>query len=77
MQNVRLFPTPAQTKVTIEANDLTQILLIDALGQVVMSKEYESPESATLNIGHLPSGVYFVKIATKTSTAVRRLVVTR
>ena len=77
VQNVRLFPNPAQTKVTIEANDLTQIHLIDALGQVVMSKEYESPESATLNIGRLPSGVYFVKIATKTGTAVRRLVVAR
>ncbi len=77
VQHVRLFPNPAQTKVTIEATDLTQILLIDALGQVVMSKEYESPESATLNIGRLPSGVYFVKIATKAGTAVRRLVVAR
>lgn len=77
VQHVRLFPNPAQTKVTIEATDLTQILLIDALGQVVMSNEYESPESATLNIGRLPSGVYFVKIATKAGTAVRRLVVAR
>ena len=72
-----LYPNPAETKITIEATEIQRIRLIDALGQALINKEYDSHNSVTLDISHLPAGVYMVEIATRLGRATRRLVVTR
>ena len=74
---VNLFPNPAKTKVTIEATDITRLQLMDELGQVLMDYSYDETDHAMLNIGHLPSGVYVVKIMTKVGETFRRLVIAR
>lgn len=75
--NVVMFPNPVNDKVTIQADELVRIRLVDAIGQVVLDKNYEKANATDLRIGQLPPGVYMVEITTKIGKTTRRLVVTR
>ena len=75
--NVKIFPNPAQNQVTIQATDLTRLQLINAFGQVLIDQNHTPTDKAELNFGHLPVGVYVVRITTTAGTTVRRLMVAR
>lgn len=74
---VKLFPNPAQTKVTVQGKEMLRIRLVDVLGQTVMDRDFGTTDKAILTIGHLPIGVYMVEIMTKQGRTTQRLVVER
>ncbi len=60
--NFSLYPNPAATAITITANNtISEIGIINLLGQQVFSQSYSS-SSAHIDISAFPGGVYFVKI---------------
>jgi hypothetical protein len=68
--NVRLYPNPTSTSLTIEAKDaIESIAIYNVLGQEVMSKNPMS-NSMTMDVSNLQNGLYFVNstIEGKTST---------
>lgn len=73
----RMFPNPVQTEVTVQAEEIVHIRVVDVMGQVVMEKEFDLTAAANLNVGHLPQGMYMMEITTTKGTTVRRLVVSR
>ena len=68
--NVKLYPNPTSTSLTIEANDsIESIAIYNLLGQEVTSKNPMS-NSVTMDVSNLENGLYFVNstIDGKTST---------
>ena len=63
-ENFTLYPNPANNTFTIsfteEQESVKQVRVMDIMGKVVMS--VENPSSNTINIAHLPSGIYVVRV---------------
>lgn len=74
---IKMFPNPAQDKVTIEAEGIKRVCVVDVIGQPVMDQAFGNNDAVVLSIGHLPPGVYMAEITTALGKATRRLVVTR
>jgi hypothetical protein len=71
--NVSLYPNPAHNQVTITADNLISIELINIMGQVITRKPTNA-NSTTLDLQKLPNGIYFVRIETPNSWVTRKLV---
>ena len=74
---VKLFPNPAQSEVTVEAEEIVRIRLFDTFGVAAIEESCERLDALTLNVSHLPSGMYMVEITTRRDRVVRKLMVTR
>jgi hypothetical protein len=82
--NINVYPNPATDQISIEypgGFKKYQLMLYDALGQLVISKELKG--SATnqgnnievMNIEGLPKGVYIVSLMTEYGSTYRRIVI--
>lgn len=61
---VNIYPNPAKNKVMIKSNDIFNYKIIDLSGEIVMSGD-NNTSAIEVDIDHLNSGVYFVKINNK------------
>jgi hypothetical protein len=75
--NVEMYPNPTRNMVTIEAQDITRIRLIDVLGQVLMDQSYHKDDTAMFGTRELAEGLYMVEITTEMGKTMRRLVVVK
>jgi hypothetical protein len=74
MSEVSLFPNPASSMVTIRANGMDQVSVIDLNGSTVMTQSVNS-ETFTFDVSNLAKGAYFVRITGGEGTVVRKLIV--
>ncbi|MDD4372438.1 MAG: choice-of-anchor J domain-containing protein [Bacteroidales bacterium] len=74
--NARMFPNPATNNVTIEANGMNRITVINAVGQVVYDVELDN-NNTQLSVAAFEAGVYVVRINTETGIATKRLTIVR
>ncbi len=74
-----LFPNPAENEIRITANEhpFQQVTIVNALGEIVLTKEAES--SSTLNlyisVENLKTGVYFVKVSFENGVGIKKLII--
>ncbi|MFN4235266.1 MAG: T9SS type A sorting domain-containing protein [Bacteroidia bacterium] len=61
---VKLYPNPARQQLTIEAPEMNLIEVYHMSGQKVVEQKINIENKVQLNIAELPSGSYFIKIAT-------------
>ena len=62
--NINIYPNPAKNKVMIKSNDIFNYKIIDLSGKIVMSGD-NNTSAIEVDIDHLNSGVYFIKINNK------------
>jgi len=74
--NARIYPNPATNNVTIEANGMNRIMVINAVGQVVYDVELDN-NNTQLNVAAFEAGVYIVRINTESGVATKRLTIVR
>ncbi len=74
LDEVSLFPNPATSTVTVRANGMEQVSIIDLNGRTVMTQRVNT-ETATFDLSTLAKGTYFVRIVGEQASAVRKLVV--
>jgi hypothetical protein len=74
--NARMFPNPTSDRVTIEANGMNRITVINAVGQVVYDVELDN-NNTQLNVAAFEAGVYVVRINTESGVATKRLTIVR
>jgi hypothetical protein len=74
--NARIYPNPATNNVTIEANGMNRITVINAVGQVVYDVEMDN-NNTQLNVATFEAGVYVVRINTENGVATKRLTIVR
>lgn len=63
LQSVKLYPNPASNQITVEAENLESVSVIDMLGKVVYTVDASSSKE-TIDISKLGKANYFVKIKT-------------
>ena len=62
-QAVELYPNPAKDLLTIKAENITNVMMFNAVGQKVYEKAFDASE-ASINTDNLDSGIYLVRIKT-------------
>ena len=73
---VKLYPNPTAGTLTIERGDMskaTSVSILDATGRVVMPNRAIPAFRNTLDLGHLPDGLYFVRMLDGDREVVRRI----
>lgn len=67
IEDVRIFPNPVDNAIEIECKPGTSIRraeIVDLRGNIVIQSKNYRQQDITLNVKHLPSGIYFVRIKT-------------
>ena len=71
---VALFPNPTSGNVTIQAEGMSHITVVNALGQVVYDADVNANE-VVLNMAQFNAGMYMVRINTENGVVVKRVTV--
>ncbi len=72
--NITIHPNPAQTELTIQANEtIDKVNLMDMMGRQVLTK-IEHETTIQLEVAHLPKGIYFAHIFNGEKRFVRKVV---
>ena len=74
--NANLYPNPTSGIVTIEAEGMQRLVVVNELGQVVFDAETNG-DTETLNMSQFGVGVYMVRIYTENGMSVKRVSVIR
>ena len=69
-----VYPNPASNSLTIQADMLTHIRLLDTSGHSVREWHFSPTDIAMLNVESLPRGMYFVEIKTLIDKKIKRIV---
>jgi hypothetical protein len=71
---VSVFPNPARGSVTVQADNIRHVWLINLMGQTVMRSDVHASR-LTLPLQNLPEGVYFIKVETLESVSTQKLII--
>lgn len=69
---MNLYPNPASNVVTVNADGLSQIELLDVSGRMIQNLPVFNLKQADLNISNVPAGIYFVRITIHDGTVVSK-----
>ena len=73
---VSLFPNPTDGNITIEAEAMQRLVVVNELGQVVYDAEL-SANTVTLNMSQFGTGMFVIRIYTENGMGVKRVTVVR
>lgn len=68
-----IYPIPTHKKLTIEANNITEIKLLNSNGQVLLTKNFDTSK-AILNLSYYPKGLLFILIKTDNTTITKKII---
>lgn len=72
VKNVSVYPNPSSGIITVKAEQMEKIEVINAVGQTILSKNVDNDE-IYLDLTSFGSGVYFVNIMTLNGNIVRKI----
>jgi hypothetical protein len=75
--DVHIFPNPTKGSVTIETEGIESLRLIDMMGQVLETREYDRSDCVTLNLSTYTPSVYLFEIKTVYGVVKKRLILCR
>lgn len=76
VNGMMIYPNPTQGNMTIMAEAMTRISIINTLGQVVYDQAVAT-DNTVINMSQFDAGIYMVRITTETGVAVERVTVVR
>ena len=71
-----VYPNPVKDNLTIAAENMKQITIVNTLGQVVLEQNVVS-DNEVIDMTQYEAGIYIVRVATETGVAVERVTVVR
>lgn len=71
---VKVFPNPTEGSVTIEAEGIKSIRVIDMLGETLKHECFDGFDSVSVRLETLPPSVYLFEVQTEKGRAMRRVV---
>ena len=71
-----IFPNPTDGNVTVEAEGMKRLTVVNELGQVVYDAEVDS-DTETLNMSQFGAGVFMIRITTENGICTKRVTVIR
>jgi hypothetical protein len=76
-ERVSVFPNPASEKITVSGDlgmgGIASYSIMNLAGQELLNGTMTSDSDRTLNVGHLPAGMYLLKVTTDKELAVKRI----
>jgi hypothetical protein len=75
--NFSVMPNPTNGMLTLvvkEQTAQTQVDVFDPTGKLVLSQNLSGASQKTLDLQHLPDGMYIVRLANETSLGIKRIV---
>ena len=75
--NAVVYPNPTSGLITVEADDMERVRVVNMLGQVMEETAVDHADKMTLNLADLPASVYLLEIKTKEGLVKRRIVLSR
>ena len=69
-----LFPNPTTGKITVKADGMERITIVNSLGQTLYQADTDTPEM-TLDLAPYGKGMFFIMIQTNQSVATQRIIV--
>lgn len=76
IQEISLFPNPAQHHINFLLNSAAELFLFDVNGRKIYSGLF-TPENSTMNVSDLEAGIYLVQIITPEKTFTQKLIIAR
>jgi hypothetical protein len=76
VEDISVYPNPAQDQVTVAADEMFRVSLINSLGQIV----YDAPAEGnvtSINLSDVEAGLYLIRINTVNGVSVRQLSVVK
>jgi hypothetical protein len=74
--SLKLYPNPSNGQITIEQEGMQMVVVYNALGQVLFSKE-ANDDQLQLDLSGLKDGLYWVRVMTQHGTVVRPLIISK
>lgn len=71
---MRVYPNPVKDNLTISAENMTRITIVNALGQIMFDENVVS-DNEVINMAQYEAGVYIVRVMTETGVTVERVTV--
>jgi hypothetical protein len=68
-----VYPNPSKGQVTVKADAIGSIVVLDAVGQVVLEKDFN--DAISLDMDNVSGGVYFIRLMTEDKVATKRIVI--
>ncbi len=78
MTDVRIFPNPTSSTISItgmQTDQSFEVRLVNLLGQTVFACEYHPCAELTLDVEHLPSGIYLLHIRSQSNTLLSQSII--
>ena len=75
-ETIKLYPNPASNVLTIKSENaimLKEVIIYNLLGQKVYETEVQNQHQYSINITHMPSGIYSVYIKTDKDVVIRKV----
>ena len=73
-RDVEVYPNPARDFLNIKAENITNIRIVNIVGQVVVNREM-NVNHTQINVNDLQAGVYFIQIDTQKGSVTRKILV--
>lgn len=71
---VSMYPNPATTAVTLEANtEIQRVVIVNGIGQIVYDREYNL-SNTRIDINDFEAGMYMIRVETANGTAIHKLI---
>ena len=77
---VGVYPNPASSVLNLDFTGIDEkvnIEVMDMTGKVVLSESFANPSNEEINVSGFESGLYMIRLSTKTSTVTKRVVVNK
>ena len=73
--NFKIYPIPATSNLTIEAqdNELTYLDLADVTGKVILKREFI--QSTSLDVSHIAQAIYFLNLKTVEGELIKKVII--
>jgi hypothetical protein len=72
-KSVSVYPNPAKEMIAIRTNNVdSKVSILDATGRIVLNQQIGTSGNVELN--HLATGIYFVRVYTASSSFVQKLI---
>ena len=73
---LKLYPNPTNGRITIELEEMQKVMVYNALGQILLSKEANG-DALQLDLAGLGNGLFWVKIMSQNGMVVKPLVISK
>ena len=71
-QNVGIYPNPANEKITIEAQNIERVSIVNVMGQTVYETSV-SDDNMVIDVNDFPAGIYMIHVVTDEYEATKRI----